>query len=228
MIEDLVVGCSAHAIPCIGRRSCRRTTVAVQPAFGIFWELRRRLAPLRVRVRVRDRRPPLLRLLPPDRALLLRSVRVLRPRPPVLLLLLPPPRRLLLRGGQRVVEVSGVSPPARALRGRARSVAVLPVVPLLARVPELAVRPGAPARARAAVLLGEVDRGPADLALRVRLVLERRAGEAFVVAVRPLRAALFALDLARVDEAPLLGPLWRAAVVLIVADVLLWADGQSA
>ena len=112
MIEDLVVGRSAHAIPCIGRRSCRRTTVAVQPAFGIFWKLRRRLAPLRVRVHVRDRRPPLLRLLPlRGRTSLTYGIRVLRPLPSILLLLF---LLTLLATGllDGIIKVCRVSPPS--------------------------------------------------------------------------------------------------------------------
>lgn len=98
-------------------------------------------------------------------------------------------------------------------------VAVLAVVAFFTRVPQPSVSVGA----RAGTLLlvgGKVDAGAALLAILVGSPLQVGAGETFVVAVRPLRATLFAFDLGGINETVLLDPLWRSAVILVVADVL--------
>lgn len=97
-----------------------------------------------------------------------------------------------------------------------RPVAVLPVVALFRRVPQLSLvgpPPCVPLRSYA---------GPraCRLAVFVRLVFQCRVREAFVVAARPLRAALLALDLFRIDETVFLNPFRRPAVVFVVTYVL--------
>lgn len=110
--------------------------------------------------------------------------------------------------------------PAPGAGGKnAVGIPVLAVVAFFARVPQPSVSVGA--RAGALLLVRcKVNAGTALLAVLVRSTLEVGAGEAFVVAVRPLRAPLFAFDLRGVNETVLLDPLWRSTVILVVADVL--------
>lgn len=97
-----------------------------------------------------------------------------------------------------------------------RPVAVLPIVTLFRRVPQLSLvvpPPSVPLRSYA---------GPraCRLAVFVGLVFQCRVREAFVVAARPLRAALLALDLFDIDETVFLNPFRRPAVVFVVTYVL--------
>lgn len=110
-------------------------------------------------------------------------------------------------------------PAPRASSKHAVGVTVLAIVAFFAWVPQPSVSVGA--RASALLLVGsKVDAGAALLAVLVGSALEVGAGEAFVVAVRPLRAPLFAFDLRGINETVFLDPLWRSAVILVVADVL--------
>jgi hypothetical protein len=192
--------------------SCRPAG-AVQAPFGILREVVRRAA--RVRRADVGRAALLLALLPP-RAVLRLRVRIGRALPTVLLALLLP--RRLRR--DRVVEVGGVVPAARRRRlyARARAV-VLAVEALVRRRPKAAVAVRS-ALAPRAFFRVRVDAAPGRLPLLVLLALERRVRVALVVARGPLRLALFALDLLGVDEAVALRPFRRAAVCLVVSNVL--------
>lgn len=98
-------------------------------------------------------------------------------------------------------------------------VPILAVVAFFAWVPQPSVSIGA--RASALLLVGgKVDAGATLLAVLVGSAFEVGAGEAFVVAIRPLRAPLFAFDLGGINETVFLDPLWRSAVILVVANVL--------
>ena len=91
------------------------------------------------------------------------------------------------------------------------------VVGLLVGVPKL---PSSRSGPLFTALCRQIDARGSLLAILVRLVVKSRVRETFVIAACPLRPALLALDVCCVDEAIFLNPFRRAAVVLVITDVL--------
>jgi hypothetical protein len=191
--------------------------VAIQATFRILRELGGRTAPIGVRIVSAGA----ALAAPSARAasLVPHRVRVFRARPAVLFLIL----LLLLallpivhrRAGHGIIKVGRVVPTAGVVRGR--RVVARAVIALVVRCPEL-VRARAVGRAHPAKV---VLSGGHNLALLIRLPLERRTGGALVVPPRPLRLALLTLDLGSINQPVTLCPLWGASVSLVVADILL-------